>query len=110
MILFNDDADPSPYGSMIAELVYWNFNLELIQFPDWRKNLKLSAHSLNILRLATELSSEEKQVFGGVKADSISGLTFAQQQCKATVLGHISAHNYIVTDEDFYHFNIDKLI
>ena len=29
MILFNDDADPSPFGSMIAELVFWKFNLEL---------------------------------------------------------------------------------
>jgi hypothetical protein len=29
MTLFSDDEDPSPFGSMIAELVYWNFNLEL---------------------------------------------------------------------------------
>jgi len=55
MTLFNDDADPSPYGSMIAELVFWNFNLGLTQFPDWSKNMELSAHSLNILRMATEL-------------------------------------------------------
>lgn len=55
MTLFNDDADPSPYGSMIAELVFWNFNLGLTQYPDWSKNLELSAHSLNILRMATEL-------------------------------------------------------
>jgi hypothetical protein len=68
----------------------------------------LSAHSLKILRLATELSPEDRRALAG--PISFSGISFSQQQCKATVLAHISAHNYIITDEDFYHFNIDKLI
>ena len=93
---------------MIAELVYWNFNLSLKQFPDWRKNLDLTAHSLKILRLATELSNDGLRL--NSRVDKPPGLAFAMQQCKATVLAHVSAHNYIVTDEDFYRFNIDKLI
>jgi hypothetical protein len=56
MTLFNDDAEQNPFGSMIAELVFWNFNLTLTQYPDWRKNLELNSHSLNIFRLATELN------------------------------------------------------
>ena len=60
MTLFNDDDDLSPFGSMIAELVFWNYNLVLKQYPDWSKHLTLTAHSLNILRLATELSSSSE--------------------------------------------------
>jgi hypothetical protein len=58
MTLFSDDdRDLSSQGTLIAELVYWNFDLCLKQFPDWNKHLILTAHSLNILRLATELSN-----------------------------------------------------
>jgi len=107
MTLFNDDDDHSPYGSMIAEIVFWNYNLSLKYFPDWNKHLVITSHSLNILRLATELCSDESLLS---RHDKPPGLAYAMQQCKATVLGHVSAHNYIVTDEDFYNFNVDKLI
>ena len=31
-------------------------------------------------------------------------------QLKSVVMGHISAAHYLVTDEDFYKFNIDQII
>lgn len=77
--------------------------MSLKQFPDWNKHLQLTAHSLNILRLATELSETE----GRMKPPQTDAV---RKQFKATVLSHVSAHNYIITDEDFYQFNIDKLI
>lgn len=40
--------------SLIAELVFWNFQVELNKFLDRRSDIKLKAHSLQILSLANQ--------------------------------------------------------
>ena len=93
LAMLNHDAE----NSLIAEMVYWNFNFWMDKLLDRRTDLRLKAHSLQILR---------KSAFNfHSKPSSVN-----TNRQKAIVIGHISAHNYLVTDEDYYNFNIDRII
>ena len=47
--LRNNDSE----FSLIAELVFWNYQIEINKFLDRRNEINLKAHSLQILRLAS---------------------------------------------------------
>ena len=59
MILLNSCTPEEPDGSLIAELVLWNFTLKFNKFLDYRKDLTLRAHSLQILRELPKVSTPD---------------------------------------------------
>lgn len=85
--------------SMIAELVFWNFQVDISKFLDKRNDIKLKAHSLQILSLASQTFDLKKNSANQDKSN-----------CKALIMGHTSAHNLLVTDQDYYNFNYDRII
>jgi hypothetical protein len=60
VLLSSDDTQLDVDRALIAELVFWNFNFEMIKFHDARKVCELTSHSLQILR---NLPPEESEAF-----------------------------------------------
>ena len=50
LVLTTDDKSCDLDSRLIGELVFWNFNFDMLKFHDYRKILNLNAHSLKILR------------------------------------------------------------
>lgn len=116
VLLSSDDPELDCDRAMIAEVVCWNYCLEMLKFHDGRKNLDVSSHSLQVLR--NEPPPEDPPVPGA--RDVIPELHqikeernrdwLGKDQLKTVLMGHISSSNLIFANDDFYRFNVDKII
>ena len=77
---------------MLAELVFWNFKTQISEFLDGHRIVNLDAQSPQILRDDSEFPLNKNQ-----------GL-------KALVMSHVNAQSFLVTDLDYYLFNVDRII
>ena len=112
MLLLTSDDDVELEQTMIAELVFWNYKFEMKKYHDYRKDVDITSHSLQVLRLKSQKHGPQMQREKGFADKNGQKQRDCQSyvdknQIKSVVMGHISAANYLVTDEDFYKFNIE---
>ena len=105
----------------------------MLKFHDGRKNLNLTSHSLQILRnlpppehesstgrqhsveVAPELVRSHSDMQHASSSHGLSAHEYLHgarddQQLKSVLMGHISTSNVIYANEDFYSFNVDRII
>lgn len=54
MLLLTSDDDVELEQTMIAELVFWNYRFVMTKYHDYRKDVDITAHSLQVLRLKSQ--------------------------------------------------------